>query len=248
VKAVVLRVNSPGGSAIASEVIRRELVLLHEKKPVVVSMGTVAASGGYWISTASDRVFAQRNTITGSIGVVAMIPNIQGLAQRFSVNVESVKTGQHADIFSLAKPRDDAAMAVIQKLVNDTYTKFIDRVAESRKMERSAVEAIAGGHVWSGEDALQNGLIDEVGGLPEAIKSAAALAKLSDYAVVDRPVARTFFEELMDRLANKGTPLATRKGAAGEIRREINQQLHVLESFNDPAGIYAIMPMTLEIN
>lgn len=246
IKAVVLRVNSPGGSAIASEVIRREVALLHEQKPVVVSMGTVAASGGYWISTASDRIFAEPNTITGSIGVIAMIPNVQGLAERLSLNFETVETGRLAGIFSIARPRSDEAMAVVQRLVDATYVKFIDRVAESREMSREAVEALAGGRVWSGADAVENGLVDEIGGLDAAVRSAAGLAQLETYMVVDRPEARTFFEELVERLEKKGTPLAGR-GPVPDLARQLESNLALLQSLNDPAGVYALLPMRLEL-
>lgn len=249
VKAVVLRVNSPGGSAVASEVIRRELVLIHEKKPVVVSFGSVAASGGYWIATASDRIFAEPTTITGSIGVVAMLPNIQGLTERFAVNIESVKTGRHADVFSIAKPRDEATMQVMQTFVDETYEMFIDRVVESRKMSREQIETLAGGRVWSGADALRNGLVDEIGGLDRAISHAASLAKLEDYAVVDHPPPEDFLERFFERLSGQTEPLATRqRGMAVEAQRVLEQVREVTGTFHDPAGVYARMPFLLRIN
>jgi protease-4 len=249
VKAVVLRVNSPGGSAIASEVIRRELVLLHATKPLVVSMGSVAASGGYWISTDSDRIYAQPNTITGSIGVVAILPNLEGLAEKIDLNIESIMTGRHADIFSIAKPRSPEAMAVLQKLIDDIYVKFIDRVADGREMDREAVEAIAGGRVWSGADALERGLVDAIGGLDDAIAHAAELAEIADYAVVDVPAARTFLEELVEQMQQKANPIAghVQGGAAAEAQRIVRSALRRLEVLNDPQGIYAIMPVSIEI-
>ncbi|MBE2215948.1 MAG: signal peptide peptidase SppA [Opitutaceae bacterium] len=248
VKAVVLRVNSPGGSAIASEVIRAELKLLAEQKPLVVSMGTVAASGGYWIATVGNRVFAQSNTITGSIGVIAIIPNISGLADRFAINVEGVKTGAHADIFSLMQPRSAESMQVIQRSVDNIYTKFLDRVVEARKLDRAVVEGLAEGRVWSGADALTHGLVDEIGGLREAIKAAAAEAQLDAYRVTDYPSARTFIEALMERLSNPGgTPLAARSGPAGEIRRIVADGLQLSGLLNDPTGVYALMPELITI-
>ncbi|MGH8017782.1 MAG: signal peptide peptidase SppA [Opitutaceae bacterium] len=247
VKAVVLRVNSPGGSAIASEVIRRELVLLHEDKPLVVSMGSVAASGGYWIATDCDHIFAQPNTITGSIGVIAILPNLQGVAQKIELNVETINTGRNADLFSIVKPRSLEAMAVIQKLVDETYVKFIDRVVAGRDMDREAVEAVAGGRVWSGEDALAHGLVDELGGLKQAIAHAAGLAGIEDYTVIDHPPARTFLEQVLEKLENTANPVASRGPAAG-LRNLIVTGLRRLEALNDPTGVYAIMPVSVEIH
>lgn len=242
VKAVVLRVNSPGGSAIASEVIRAELKLLHERKPLVISMGTVAASGGYWISTVGDRVFAQNNTITGSIGVLTVIPNLSELAGRFSLNVENVKTARHADIFSIMQPREPGSMEIIQGFVDSIYTKFIDRVVEARKLDRGVIEGLAEGRVWSGADALSHGLIDEIGGLREAIKAAAAKAGLDSYRVTDHPASKTFLEKLMEQIAEGGTtPLAAR-GPAAEIRRLVEDGLEWSAMLTDPTGVYAIMP------
>jgi protease-4 len=249
VKAVVLRVNSPGGSAVASEIIRNELVLLHEKKPLVVSFGSMATSGGYWIATACERVFAEPTTITGSIGVVAILPNIQGLAERFNVNIESVKTGRHADVFSLAKPRDEETMQIMQTSVEATYAKFIDRVSESRKMTREEIERIAGGRVWSGADALRLGLVDEIGGLDRAIAHAASLGKLTDYTVVDAPEPEDFLERFLERLSGQTRPLTSaRAGAGGEAERILEQVREIADTFHDPVGLYARMPYVLRIN
>jgi protease-4 len=254
VKAVVLRVNSPGGSAVASEVIRRELVLLHEKKPVVVSMGSMATSGGYWIATACDRVFAEPTTITGSIGVVAILPNVQGLAERFDVNIESVKTARHADVFSIAKPRDEETMKVMQGFVEDSYEKFITRVSESRKMSREDIEKIAGGRVWSGADALRLGLVDEIGGLDRAITHAASVAKLTNYTVVDAPEPEDYIARLFERLGGHTRPLARTPAqpSAGSIPAEVQRLLEQVEaftgSFHAPGAIYARLPYELRIN
>ena len=242
VKAVVLRVNSPGGSAIASEAIRAELKRLHERKPLVISMGTVAASGGYWISTVGDRVFAQSNTITGSIGVIALIPNLNAFAGRFSINVEGVKTAEHADILSLMQPRSPETLQVIQRSVDSIYTKFIDRVVEARHMERATVENLAEGRVWSGADALTHGLVDELGGLREAIRAAAAEAQLDSYRVTDHPPAKSFIQALIERMSEGGvTPVAAR-GPAGELRRMVAEGIEFSSLLSDPTGIYAVMP------
>ncbi len=246
VKAVVLRVNSPGGSAIASEVIRRELELLHARVPVVVSMGTVAASGGYWISTASNRIYAQPNTITGSIGVVAIIPNIEGLAGKIDLNFESVKTGRHADVFSLAAPRSPEGMGIVQGLVDDIYDKFLERVAASRGLERAAVEPLAGGRVWSGRDALERGLVDELGGLDEAIAHAADLADLDAYSVVEIPGPVRLIDRLLERFAMGENPAAAR-GPGAEVLRLLREGVRRLETLNDPNGVYALMPHRISI-
>ncbi len=185
VAAIVLRVNSPGGSAAASEVILREVILSTEVKPVVVSMGDYAASGGYWISSRANYILAEPNTITGSIGVFGMFPNAQKLMQRFGLNVETVRTGPYADMFSLNRPRTDEELAIVQKWVDSIYDGFLDRVALGRDMTREAVHEIAQGRVWSGKAALELGLVDALGDLNDAIEVAASRAHLEgDYGVV----------------------------------------------------------------
>lgn len=249
VKAVVLRINSPGGSAIASEVIRSELVLLNEAKPVVVSMGSFAASGGYWIATAGDRIFAEPTTVTGSIGVYAVLPNIEGLTERFGVNIEGVKTGRHADVFSIARPRSPETMQVVQAAIDATYEAFITRVAEGRNMDRAEVERVAQGHVWSGSDALRHGLVDEIGGLDRAIENAASMAHLEEYSVIDYPEAKDFLTRLLEQLSGYRPPLAARhRGAAGEMHRWLEQVEALANTFHDRSGIYARLPMFLRIN
>lgn len=246
VRAVVLRVNSPGGSAIASEVIRRELELLHQTKPVVVSMGTVAASGGYWIATESDYVFAQRSTITGSIGVVVMLPNIQGLTEKIDMNIETVRTGEHAGILSLAEPRSEASMAILQALVDDTYTKFIDRVVSGRGLEREAVESVAGGRVWSGGLAVEHSLVDEIGGLRDAVAHAAEVAGLDEFRVVDFPEPQSFMDQLRERLEGAGDPISG-EGPTHELRTYVRDGLKSLEVLNDPTHVYTLMPELIRI-
>ena len=273
VKAVVLRVNSPGGSAIASEQIQRELMLIRKAKPIVVSMGTVAASGGYWISTAAARVFAQPNTITGSIGVFALVPNIKELANRNGVTFDTVKTGRYADLFSLARPRTDAELAVLQRGTDAVYEAFIARVATARSLTPDSVRMIAEGRVWSGEDAMRIGLVDSIGGLDAALKSAASLAKITgDYDVLEYPRVKSATEKLTELLENKPTPVAAAigsaaalgtsaigtsatdasallsgRGAASTLARDITHELNVLLRYNDPRGVYARMPFVLRI-
>ncbi len=263
VKAVVLRVNSPGGSAIASEQIQRELMLIKKQKPIVVSMGTVAASGGYWISTAAARVFAQPNTITGSIGVFSLVPNIKALANRNGVTFDTVKTGRYADLFSLARPRSDAELAVLQRGTDAVYEAFIARVSTARMLSPDSVRAIAEGRVWSGEDAMRIGLVDSLGGLDAALKSAATLAKITgDYDVREYPRVKSATEKLTEMLERKPTPIAAAisaaaapgasallsgRGAASSFARDITHELDVLLRYNDPRGVYARMPFVLRI-
>jgi protease-4 len=262
VKAVVLRVNSPGGSAVASEQIQRELVLLAKARPLVVSMGTVAASGGYWISTAASRIFAHPNTITGSIGVFALIPNVQQLANRNGVSFDTVKTARLADLMSLSRPRSAAELAVLQQGTDAVYDAFLARVAKARALPRDSVAALAEGRVWSGEAAHRLGLVDSLGGLEAAIASAAGLAKLEQgYAVREYPRMKNATERLMELLEREPEPLAAMVGAQDPVSamapllagtgptrallRSITREMAVLLRFDDPRGIYARLPFTL---
>lgn len=183
IKAIVLRVNSPGGSATASEVIQRELVLARKSKPVVISMGTVAASGGYWISAFGDRIFAEPATITGSIGVFGMLPNVRKLATDHGISFDGVQTAKLA-LPSLFRPASPAELARIQGLVDHIYDQFLTKVAEGRNMKRERVQEIAQGRVWSGVEAKRLGLVDDLGGLQDAIRWAAKKARIeADYRV-----------------------------------------------------------------
>ena len=172
VRAIVLRVNSPGGSATAAETMQRELRLARKSKPIIVSMGSYAASGGYWISAYGDRIFAEPTTITGSIGVFGIQFDIQRLANEHGFTFDTVKTGKYADSLTIARPKTDDELAVLQKRVDWIYDQFIAKVAEGRKLKPSFVEEIAQGRVWSGTEAKKLGLVDEIGGLSEAIKYA----------------------------------------------------------------------------
>ncbi len=260
VKALVLRVNSPGGSAVASERIQRELALFGKTKPVVVSMGTVAASGGYWISTAATRVFAEPNTITGSIGVFSLVPNIAGLAKNQGITFDMVKTGKYADIFSLARPRTADEMAVLQRQTDAIYGAFIDRVASARKLTPDSVRVIAEGRVWSGSEAIRIGLVDSIGGLDAAVKSAASMAKITgDYEVREYPRQKSSTEMLSEYLERRSEPVAnltSTKVAEGllagtdqvhVLARDLARELRVLTSYNDPRGTYARLPFLLRV-
>ena len=256
VQAVVLRVNSPGGSAIASEKIQRELALIRRTKPIVVSMGTVAASGGYWISTAATRVFAQPNTITGSIGVFSLVPNFKQLANKNGITFDTVKTGRYADLLTLTRPRSADELAVLQRGTDAIYAAFLERVSTARHLSRDSVAAIAEGRVWSGTDAMRIGLVDSLGGLDAAIKSAASLAKLTgDYDVREYPRHKTTTELLSEMFSRNPEPVAslpwasvlTGRGPAQQLGRDVLQQLGALLTYDDPRGTYARLPFVLRV-
>ena len=188
VKAIVLRVNSGGGSALASDVIWREIILTKKTKPVIASFGDVAASGGYYIASAADSIFVQPNTITGSIGVFGIIPNLQNLLNnKLGITFDVVKTGKYADIMTTTRPLTAGERFIIQNDVNHVYDTFITRVADGRRKTKMQVDSIGGGHVWIGTDAVKNGLADRLGSFNEAITAAAKKAKVKEYKVVEYP-------------------------------------------------------------
>ncbi|MDB0002476.1 signal peptide peptidase SppA, partial [Salibacteraceae bacterium] len=198
VKAIVLRVNSPGGSALASDVIWRETVLAGEAKPFVVSFGDVAASGGYYISTNADRIFAMPNTITGSIGAFGIIPNLRGFFNdKLGMTFDGVKTNKHADFGSLARDFDEAEISLLNGYLEQIYTEFVQKVADGRGTSYEMIDSIGRGRVWTGGDALENGLVDEIGGLEDAIAYAAEMAELSDYDILELPKKSDPFEKFM---------------------------------------------------
>lgn len=199
VKAIVLRIDSPGGSALTSDLIWREIGLTKKVKPVVVSMGNVAASGGYYIACNATKIFAEKTTITGSIGVFGMLPNFSQLGTKMGLNEEQVKTHDNAIYYSAFKPLDEKSRAFMVEGVESIYKTFVQHVAEGRKMSFQDVDAIAQGRVWTGEEALKNGLVDEIGGLDKALKEAAKLAKIKEYATVNYP---EFHEDFKDFLAS----------------------------------------------
>lgn len=198
VKAIVLRVNSPGGSALASDVIWREMVLAKKVKPVVVSMGDVAASGGYYIACAADAILAHPNTITGSIGVFGVFPNVKNLFEnKFGINVDTVNTNKHSDIMSPYRPVAKEEGEVIQKWIENVYSDFIAKVGEGRNLSVAEVDSIGQGRVWSGIDAKKIGLVDEFGGIRDAIVLAAEKAKLDEYNILELPKEKDALEEIL---------------------------------------------------
>lgn len=248
VKAVVLRVNSPGGSASASEEILREVRLIKAVKPIVISMGTYAASGGYWISTYGDKIYAEATTITGSIGVFGLQFDIQKLANDYGFTFDSVKTGKHADFITIARPKTAEEMAIFQRMVDWTYTQFLDRVTDARKLERVHVAEIAQGRVWSGKEAKKLGLVDEIGGLSDAIGHAAEQAELgNDFRVVEYPRKKELGEAIKDLMEKTGPMAARSQGLSSQIVRKIQDEVKTLSEFSAADGVYARLPLQLSI-
>jgi len=248
VKAVVLRVNSPGGSASASELIQREVILTKKVKPLVVSMGHLAASGGYWISTYGDRIFAEPSTITGSIGVFGLLPNVKKLANEHGVTWDSVQTAKLANPMTLTRPKTDVELNRIQGLVDHIYEQFVAKVAESRKMKKEAVHEIAQGRVWSGQEAVKLGLVDEIGGLGAALKHAAKMAKAeNDFYVAGPEREPDAFKEFLRNLGQGKPRRLAKTGPVDALADSFRIQLERLSALNDPHGVYARMPFDLEV-
>ena len=248
VKAVVLRVNSPGGSAAASETIQREIRLMKKVKPVVVSMGSYAASGGYWIAAYGDRIFAEPTTITGSIGVFGVQFDVKKLSGDFGLTFDTVKTGKFADVISITRPKTEEELAVFQRMVDWIYGEFISKVAEARKIKREVVEEIAQGRVWSGVEAKKLELVDELGGLDAAIAYAVAQAKLGpNYRLVEYPHPKELFEVVQDLLEKIAPNNVRAPGLAVKLAERIEREVSVLRTFNDPQGVYARLPLNLSI-
>ena len=248
VKAVVLRVNSPGGSASASETIQREIRLIKKVKPVVVSMGSYAASGGYWIAAYGDRIFAEPTTITGSIGVFGVQFDVKKLSGDFGLTFDTVKTGKFADLISITRPKSDEELAVFQRMVDWIYGEFIGKVAEARKIKREVVEEIAQGRVWSGAEAKNLELVDELGGLDAAIAYAVAQAKLGpNYRLVEYPHPKELFEAVQELIEKIAPNNVRAPGLAGKLAERIEREVRVLRTFNDPQGVYARLPLNLSL-
>ncbi|WP_129714971.1 signal peptide peptidase SppA [Pedobacter sp. SYP-B3415] len=243
VKAVVLRVNSPGGSALASDVIWREVVLTRKSKPVIASFGDVAASGGYYIGCAADSIFVQPNTITGSIGIFGIIPNFQKLMnEKLGITFDGVKTGKYADIMSTNRPMTPAERAIIQAELNRIYSGFLQRVADGRKKSKSYVDSIGGGHVWVGTDAVRIGLADRIGSFNDAIAAAAKKAGLKEYKVMDYPEMISPLQSLLDNSSDK-IKMAL-------IKEELGEQYPVykkIKEISSRTGFLARMPFEASI-
>lgn len=238
VKAVVFRVNSPGGSAYVSEQIWKGVTDLKAKKPVVVSMGDYAASGGYYISCAANKIVAERTTLTGSIGVFGIFPNFAGTFEKLGLTTDVVKTDTYADLGDFSRPMRADEQALIQHSVEHTYDLFLTRCADGRGMTKAEIDSIGQGRVWTGEQALELGLVDELGGLDTAIREAARLAELTDYTVTESDGPKNFLTELLGKQLDEAK-VAIAKSVMGEKSFEIFSAIRRAET---EEGILARMP------
>lgn len=245
VKAVVIRVNSPGGSALASDVIWREVVLTKKVKPVVASMGDVAASGGYYISCAANKIVASPNTITGSIGVFGLVPNFKGLFNnKLGITFDNVKTNNYADFGTVVRDLSESETAIYQNSVERVYQKFIAHVAEGRNMTTDQVDSIGQGRVWSGADAKQIGLVDEFGGLEKAIEIAAQLAELENYKLVSYPEQKDPFMQIIEELSGNSDNSTLLKKEFGEVY----EYYKYVNEIKRMQGVQARLPYMININ
>ncbi|OYU79499.1 MAG: signal peptide peptidase SppA [Flavobacterium sp. BFFFF1] len=245
IKAIVLRVDSPGGDAMTSELIWREIEVTKKVKPVVVSMGNYAASGGYYIACNANEIFAEENTITGSIGVFGMLPNFTGLANKAGINTVVVQTHKNAAEYSPFRPLSDDMRAQTLESVERVYRTFVTRVATGRKMTFEQVDAIGQGRVWSGAEAIKIGLVDKIGGMDDALKAAAKMAHLKQYRTENFP---EYDKNLSDMLS--GLPFAKTKATLikEEVGEENYELLQKIKQANSRKGVQALMPFELEIH
>lgn len=242
IKSVVLRVNSGGGSAFISELIDHEVQMLKKKKPIVVSMGDYAASGGYYISCHASKIFANPNTLTGSIGIFGMFPNATGLAKKIDLTHEVVKTAAMADLGDLLRPKTEQEKAMIQNYIEEGYDLFLSRVADGRNMSKASVDSIAQGRVWLGSKAFELGLVDQLGGLDDAVVEAARLAGLENYRVVYKTDKKSVFERLFNNLFD------TAANAYVKVKYTPEERLTYLyfDQLKRRTGIQAVAPYDLE--
>jgi len=244
VKAIVFRINSGGGSVIASDVIYREVKLAAQEKPVVASMGDVAASGGYYIAAPADTILASPITITGSIGVIFRMPNMQTLMNdKLGITTDVVKTNEHADMLTIFDPLDRQESAIIQNWVDNSYNDFVELVSESRGKSFEEIDAIAGGRVWSGKDAMELGLIDMFGGLDKSVEVAAEMAGLENYRIQSLPKLEDPLTMLLKEFSGGAK--------ARVIRKELGDQyIHYkkVQEVKEMTGLQAIIPFDIEVH
>ena len=241
IKAIVMRISSGGGSMTASDQIWRELMLTKGKKPIIASMGGVAASGGYYIAMPADTILAQPNTITGSIGIFGMMFNMSGLLEnKMGITHDVVKTGKYSDIYTATRPLIDIERAIIQRSVNEGYDIFTQKAADARGMSQEELKKIAGGRVWSGEQALKNGLIDKIGSFNDAVEMAATAAGISDeYSISYYPKKKPFIEEVMEKLNGKIQVML--------FGKEENPILETAKNLQEHKGLQARLPGNIEV-
>ncbi len=243
VKAVVLRVNSPGGSAYGSEQMWHAAELLKAEKPLVVSMGDYAASGGYYMSCNANYIFAQPNTLTGSIGIFGMFPNFSGASKKVGVSMDGIKTNEYADLGNTFRPMRDDERALIQAEINRGYELFTSRCANGRQMSQDSIKVIAEGRVWSGVDGLRIGLVDELGGLDKAIEKAAELANLKKYVTKDYPAAKSMMDQVMELINGSSD-----KNEEKLIQKALGENYYIyraIKTLEGQQGVMAIMPYTI---
>jgi len=242
VKCVVLRVNSPGGSAYGSEQMWHATTLVKSKKPLIVSMGDYAASGGYYMSCAADTIVAQPNTITGSIGIFGLIPNIQGLTDKIGLDFDGVKTNKLSDFGDVSRPLTATEKVLLQNYINEGYELFVKRCADGRKLSVESIKAIGEGRVWSGLEAKRIGLVDEIGGLDKAIDIAVEKAGLTNYMVKEYPAKKNLFTKLMEDISSVKTDI---------VRETLGKDYTYFKYINQlkqMSGAQARLPFLLEIN
>lgn len=246
VKAIVLRIDSPGGSALASELIWREIELTKKVKPVIVSMGDLAASGGYYIACNADEIFAEPNTITGSIGVYGTIPNMHKLAEDLGINAEQVGTNKNSVEYSVFEPMTDEQRALIKEGIEDIYDLFTQRVADGRGMTQEAVDEIAQGRVWTGNDAVKIGLVDKIGGLDMALQAAATAAEISEYEIIELPIYEKDLQSIINQYT--GGYIQTKEDI---LREELGDKNYLLlqkmKKLTQMQGSQLLLPYEIEI-
>jgi len=245
IKAIVLRVNSPGGSALASDLIWRELEITKKEKPLVVSMGNLAASGGYYIACNANKILAEPTTITGSIGVFGMIPNVSTLAGRMGINAEQVGTNRQSLGYSPFEPMSDDFHKVVKESIEDIYATFVDRVSKGRNMTFAQVDSIAQGRVWTGVEALENGLVDQLGSLDDAVEVAAELAEVTDYRITNYPRYKKDFKDAFKPFS------FTKVSKENLLKEELGHEYYTIykniKQFSELKGVQARMPFVIEI-
>ncbi len=237
VKAVVFRVNSPGGSAFVSEQIWRQVVELKSVKPIVVSMGNVAASGGYYISCGANKIIAEPNTLTGSIGIFGIFPNVSGLLHKLALSTDIVKTNTFADLGDMSRPMTADEKTLLQGYVERGYETFLDRCAKGRGMTPEAVDAVGQGRVWTGQQALEKGLVDELGGIDTAIRTAAELAGLSAYSILEVSGSKDFLKDFLEKQWGEARLAVVKQALGGEY-----DYFRTIQRAKSAAGIQARLP------
>ena len=244
VKAIVFRINSGGGDGLASDVIWREVQLAAKVKPVVASFGDVAASGGYYIACAASKILAEPNTITGSIGVFGLIPNFEGLMKnKLGITFDEAITNKNAGFIPVQRPLTPFEYAIIQKEIETFYDNFITKVAEGRKMTKANVDSIGQGRVWSGTDAKKIGLIDEFGGLTQAVNVAAEMAKLKSYRLMSLPEQKDPYQQIIDEIFGN-SPESRIQNLLGEDFKYYK----VIKDLREMKGIQARMLYEFDVN